>query len=228
MLNLIAKILKVFDDNGLWDDGVELIGSWCFFLYQKHLGVNAFPFRTVDIDFLIPFPFKSSKKINLRALLEPLGFQTAFNSDGSVYLWSSELKIEFLTVEIGRGSESAKEIKPLSLNAIPLRFMNILLKNPILIEEKGIKVSLPNPAAFGLHKLLIAGRRKNPAKRLKDLEQALLTLEVVANEKIINLYKPFPKPWKKNIITMLEKSADLLPLRQHLVQRLFPMLQQNR
>lgn len=99
MIDLIQKILRIFEENGLWDDGVELIGSWCFQLYQKHYGVKNYPFRTIDIDFLIPSPFKGKKKIGIVGLLEPLGFKAGFNSDGSIYLWGPELKIEFLTAE---------------------------------------------------------------------------------------------------------------------------------
>jgi hypothetical protein len=36
MFEIIQRILKVFADNGLFDEGVELIGSWCFSLYQRH------------------------------------------------------------------------------------------------------------------------------------------------------------------------------------------------
>ena len=46
---------------GLWQDGLELIGSWCFFMHQKHLGVKVLPFKTVDVDFLIPRPYLSKK-----------------------------------------------------------------------------------------------------------------------------------------------------------------------
>ena len=46
MENLFHKILKVFSNHNLFDEGVELIGSWCFYLYQKKLGVEFFPLRT--------------------------------------------------------------------------------------------------------------------------------------------------------------------------------------
>jgi hypothetical protein len=57
VINTVIKILKVLADNNLFNEGVELIGSWCFHLYQKHLGVEKFPLRTQDIDFLIPNPY---------------------------------------------------------------------------------------------------------------------------------------------------------------------------
>jgi len=52
----------VFERHGLWDEGVELIGSWCFYLYQRHLGVKAYPFKTQDIDFLLPYPYRGRVK----------------------------------------------------------------------------------------------------------------------------------------------------------------------
>jgi len=39
MIKIVRDILKIIEDNRLWDEGVELIGSWCFLLYQKHFGV---------------------------------------------------------------------------------------------------------------------------------------------------------------------------------------------
>ena len=58
MLKTIRAILKVFDDNDLFEEGVELIGSWCYQLYQKHLGAPHFPLLTQDVDFLIPNPYR--------------------------------------------------------------------------------------------------------------------------------------------------------------------------
>ena len=63
MIKLVADILQVFADNNLFNEGVELIGSWCFQLYQKHLGAKSFPLRTIDIDFLIPNPYRGKEPI---------------------------------------------------------------------------------------------------------------------------------------------------------------------
>lgn len=82
MVKLIAKILKVFADNDLFDEGAELIGSWCFKLYQKHLGVDNFPLRTPDIDFLFPTLFRGKAHPNFLKELEDLGFEVDFKGDG--------------------------------------------------------------------------------------------------------------------------------------------------
>ncbi len=70
MIENVARILKVFSENNLFDEGVELIGSWCFQLYQKHLGAPQFPLRTQDIDFLIPNPYRGKENKNFIEQLE--------------------------------------------------------------------------------------------------------------------------------------------------------------
>jgi hypothetical protein len=225
MIDIINRILKVFDENHLWDNGVELVGSWCFLLYTKHFGVKPYPFRTVDIDFLIPNPFKGKKKINITDLLEELGYKVAFNSDGSIYLWNTELKIEFITAEKGRGSERAIEIKNLSLKAIPLRYTNILLADPVSIIEDGINVRIPSPASFALHKLLISEKRKKADKKAKDIEQALLVLDAINMKDAAKIFSGFPVPWKKSIINTLKKSEKDMVLYKQIIQKALSALQ---
>jgi hypothetical protein len=47
----LADIFRVFHKHNLFQEGVELIGSWCFKFYQKCLGIKEYPLRTIDIDF---------------------------------------------------------------------------------------------------------------------------------------------------------------------------------
>ena len=212
MVNLIEHILKVFADNHLFDEGVELIGSWCFQLYQKHLGAQSFPLRTQDIDFLIPNPFHGKEHTDFIEQLEKLGFSRDFKRDGSLYLWNAELKIEFITPEKGRGVDNSIKIKKLGVNAIPLRFVGLLLDSPITIAENGIKILVPNPANFCLHKLIIASRRRNIDKSIKDLQQAICTSVIVDKQEVCKLFNSLPKKWKQSIVRMLEKSKRELPL----------------
>jgi len=212
VIKAIADILKVFANNNLFEEGVELIGSWCFQLYQKHLGAKSFPLRTQDIDFLIPNPFRGKDHADFIQQLEDLGFNRDFKRDGSIYLWNAELKIEFITPEKGRGADSSIRVKKLGVNAIPLRFVALLLDNSISIVEDGIKILVPNPANFCLHKLIIASRRPKIDKSLKDLQQAICTSVIVNKKELLKLFNSLPKKWKAAIIRMLEKSKAELPL----------------
>ena len=166
MVKLILEILKVFESNDLFDEGIELIGSWCFYLYQRHLGAQSFPLRTQDIDFLILNPFKGNEHADFIRQLEVLGFQSDFRRDGSLYLWNTDLKIEFITPEKGSGTEEAIRFKRLGLSAIPLRFVSLLLEDPMYITENGIKIAVPNPSNYCLHKMVIANRRRVEDKKL--------------------------------------------------------------
>jgi hypothetical protein len=212
VFEVVRDILKVFADNNLFSEGVELIGSWCFQLYQKHLGAKEFPLRTQDIDFLIPNPFLGQEHTDFIKQLENLGFSFDFKSDGSLYLWNTDLKIEFITPEKGRGASESIRIKKLGINAIPLRFVGFLLNNPITITDNGVKILVPNPANFCLHKLIIASRRKNIDKSLKDLQQAICTFVIVDRKALLTLFNSLPNKWRMAIVRMLKKSANELPL----------------
>lgn len=227
MIDLVVKILKVFADNGLFDEGVELIGSWCFQMYTKHLGAKSFPLRTQDIDFLIPNPFHGKEHSDFIQQLENLGFNCDFKRDGSLYLWNADLKIEFITPEKGRGVDGSIRIKKLGLNAIPLRFVMLLLDNPIKIKDGGITILLPNPVHFCLHKLIIASRRRKADKNIKDLQQAICTSVIVEAGKINKLFASLPKKWRQAIHAMLEKSKDELPLYADEINKLELALQIN-
>ena len=228
MIDLIFKILKVFYDNGLFHEGVELIGSWCFQLYVKHLGAKSFPLRTQDIDFLVPNPFKGKEHLDLIKQLEEIGFRTDFNSDGSLYLWNEELKIEFITPEIGRGVDKAIKINKLGLNAIPLRFVGFLLDKPISVVEGQLEIRLPNPANFCLHKLIIASCRRKIAKSLKDIQQAICVSTIVNFDELKSLYVTLPRKWRQAIIKILEKSHEEFPLLKSEIDKLIFTLQETK
>jgi hypothetical protein len=212
VVGIVEKILKVFHDNNIFNEGVELIGSWCFQLYQKYLGAKSFPLRTQDIDFLIPHPYRGGEHKDFINKLEELGFTCDFNNDGSLYLWNSELKIEFITPQKGRGIERTIKVKELGISAIPLRFVSILLDNPITVKEGDINILIPNPVNFCIHKLIIASRRKKIEKSLKDLQQAIYTSVITDSEETRKLFDSLPKKWKQAILLMLERAKEELPL----------------
>ncbi len=227
MVKLIARVLKVFADNGLFNEGVELIGSWCFHLYQKHLGAEKFPLRTQDIDFLIPNPFHGKEHSDFIRQFEEMGFNREFKRDGTLYLWNAELKIEFITPEKGRGTIGSVKIKKLGVNAIPLRFVGLLLNNPTTIIDNGLKILVPNPANFCLHKLIVASRRRKLDKGVKDLQQAVCTSVVVNRKEMRELFDSLPKKWKQAILNMLEKAKQELPLLNEQISTLSFTLQNS-
>jgi hypothetical protein len=212
MIEPVIKILKIFYENNLFEEGVELIGSWCFQLYVRHLGAKPFPLRTQDIDFLIPYPFKGKDHKDLIKQLEKIGFEKDFTIEGHLFLWNSDLKIEFLVPQKGKGIQRAIKIKNLEITAIPLRFVSLLLDNPITVREGKIEIKLPNPANFCLHKLLIVSRRRKMEKGLKDLQQAICTFSVVEKKYLQKVFIGLPKRWRIAVLKVLEKAKKELPL----------------
>jgi len=226
MIELVRRILAVFERHGLWDEGVELIGSWCFYLYQRHLGVKPYLFKTQDIDFLLPYPYRGHTKVDLVGELKRLGFRHDFKPDGSIYLWDAELRIEFLVPERGRRRDKAVEIKPLAVKAMPLRFVDMLLRHPISITEGHVTVSIPDPAAFCLHKLLVTNRRKRAESRAKDLEQALHVAPIVKKATVKRVYQELPRTWQRTVIQTLERTLQSSVLLRREAEELLDTLQE--
>ena len=126
-----------------------------------------------------------------------------------MFLQHPELMIELLSPERGRGNDGVTDLPALGMNAQPLRFMDVALMNTLKLYYEDIPVILPHPAAFALHKLLIAPRRQNPAKKQKDLDAALAILDLIekkgAYDDIRLLMTKFPEKWKTTIFATLHQ-----------------------
>lgn len=222
MVNLFEKVLRAFDEMGLWDDGVELIGSWSFYLYQKHFGVRAFPFRTQDVDFLLPRPYPERTKIDIASTLAHLGFHADIKSSGVIHFLHPEFKIEFLTPERGKGSRRARPVKPLGIRVVQLRFLDMLFDNPVTVRVESISVRMPSPVNFCLHKLIVAQRRRGPNKREKkekDIQQALYVLEVLRPQNFKRARENLSKKWNSYILKSLREAWNLFPLDRDILER---------
>jgi hypothetical protein len=157
---------------GLWEAGLEIVGSWCFTFYQQYFGVQDFPVRTLDLDIIVPLPYRGPHK-DISGLLRKLGFEERYHYESGVVTYiKAGYEIELLGPERGQGQRIAR-VDPLKVNAQLLRYMDLLLDHKIYVTVTGVgKVAIPSMPAFLLHKLLVAPRRKTEEKRHKDLRQA--------------------------------------------------------
>jgi hypothetical protein len=98
------------------------------------------------------------------------------------------------------------------LNAQTLRFLNFLTHSRIGIEVEGIPVTLPHPANFALHKLMIFGRRNNPEKIQKDIYAAAKILralvEIGDSASIKRAFESAPKTWQNKIMRGLKEIGE--------------------
>ncbi|MBU0672731.1 MAG: nucleotidyltransferase domain-containing protein [Candidatus Margulisbacteria bacterium] len=208
---LCLEVLRRFHKAGLLTN-IILVGSWCLYFYKEYFyGVYVVPLiRTRDIDFLVPLPPKMKKKADISGILSELGFVTEFvSSKGYQRLGHPDLIIEFLVPERGKGLNKPYHLPQIGMNAQPLRFLDFLAKNIIEINVDGLRIKLPHPIAYALHKLIILGRRTKKEKAAKDRDQALMLLHHVLKHekprKIKEIFLTMPKKWQDKIFKALKK-----------------------
>jgi hypothetical protein len=221
----IKQILSKLTEIGLWESGIEIIGSWCFLIYQKYLPLENYPLKTQDIDILIPLPY-TGKAFDFSSFFRKIGFKEHFNPDGSMFFSTPALKVEFLAPKRGKGDKSSQFIKDLAVSPQLLRFMDILLKEPFTLRvSRSINVRLPSPSSFFLHKLLISTRSNRKNKQEKDLKQAIyigkfIIMENEEREKLIMQWKSFPTTWKNRVKRAIQQSNQLLPLETSFIRQI--------
>ena len=110
------------------------------------------------------------------------------------------LIVEFLVPERGRSSDKPRPLPQWGLNAQPLRFLDFLAHDTITTRVEGIAVTLPHPACFALHKLVILSRRPGPEKQAKDKETARKVLAALIDkgegDLIVRAFQTMPRRWQ--------------------------------
>ncbi|MFC1461052.1 GSU2403 family nucleotidyltransferase fold protein [Verrucomicrobiota bacterium] len=203
--SLCLEVLRRMKKEGILEK-VMLVGSWCIFLYEDYFDEKTIlpVLRTTDVEFLFPVPFDLERKTDLYELLKDLGFVLDYKGEqGYMIFQHPDLSLEFLAPARGRESDKPVPIEQLGINAQALRFMDALARNPIQMRFDDTTVTVPHPVDFALHKLLIAGRRKEKAKAEKDRSQATALLNALNDsgeiKTVRTVYCAMPNSWRKTI-----------------------------
>lgn len=209
--NLLIKVLTLLQQEGLLDHLI-VAGSWCIYFYKYYYNKRQpiATLRTRDIDFFIPAPKAIKIEIDLPELLEGLGFIIDFQGRaGYIRFVHPELFIEFLVSEKGRPINKPYPLKKLKINAQALRFLEMLQLKTIQIRVKDIELTLPHPACFVLHKLIVYKRRPKKDKRERDIEQIVRILSFVQKQKeassLVEVYNQLHQKWQEKIILNLKE-----------------------
>lgn len=226
LLEPVRDFLMALGERGLWEDGAEVVGSWCFRIYQQYLGVRSYPVHIDDIDILIPLPWKG-RTIDLAELLRRMGFVEHFHVDGSTSYIRPGLRVDFLSPR-----RRPRKTKGTGLGVVPqeLVFIDLLLERPLRLKlMAGVWVRVPAPAAFVLHKLIVADRRSAPDKREKDLIQALSVARFVLGseeqrEELLEAWAGMIASWRKKVLASLSRAARDFPLEEDVVEALVARL----
>lgn len=211
---LLSAVLKKLQEQGVLG-GLVIVGSWCQYYYRV-LFDNApeIPLlRTMDIDFLVSNPSKFKNKVDVSDLLNSLGFDSDFDYiTGLVKYVHPDLEIQFLTPASGRAKDTPYEIKQLNINAEGLTYMKMLQDYKFSMTHNGVTIWLPEPAAYCLHKILISHKRKNSAKKEKDLMAGKsigeLCLEYETHRECLkSIHDNMPKKWRKTVSGILKQHS---------------------
>ena len=212
---LLKSVLEKLHRAGCLEH-VILIGSWASHLYERYYSSEKYRplIRTSDVDFLIPNPRRvKAENINVGEILEDLNFVKSFNrSNGLIQYEREGLTVEFLVPEVGRGGNDPVQIKELNVTAQPLRFLNMLTEDPLIVKYEGVKVKVPDPIAYAFHKLIISERRTKKEKQTKDYQTAMTLLRFLQSKgkqrNITSYFNSLSSGWKNKIKSVLKNGGD--------------------
>ena len=213
---LCLEILRRFHKAQILDNLI-LIGSWCIFFYKDYFfsdsHIEHIVLKTRDLDFLVDAPNKIKHAVDIPELLRDLGFVVDFRGDkGYIKLDHPDLILEFLVPEKGRGIDRPYRIPALSINATALRFLDFLSANTIKVKIEDFYLTLPHPANFAFHKLIIFQRRAKKDKAEKDRNTAVEILKALINKGESDILKKVflsvNRKWQNKIISGLKEAGE--------------------
>lgn len=190
------RIVKRLSEYQFFRAGGLLVGTHAFLALGNQLGVAwGEGTRTLDLDFAHAGPggnvavaLPGNLRVNAHDALTSLehGFLPALGgSKGISSLYVSQrdpqLRVDFLTVS-RRNPHADVHMADLGVSLSPMKFLDYLIdrsgQGVLLDRADACLVNLPDPARYGLHKLIVAHERgaRHP-KHDKDIAQALALIE---------------------------------------------------
>lgn len=229
------RVVRRLTEYGFFNAGGVLIGTHAFLALGNLLGVRWLDgARTQDVDFAHPgrnisIALPAAVKVDVHDAPGSLkmGFlpMSTFGGGGAVTDVNPaepELRVDFLTT-LHRGRDRPVTVPDLNIALQPLRFMEFLLEPPVqaavFCEEGAVTVSLPAPARYALHKLLVWGEREHAhrAKASKDLLQAAALIEFLVDHRPGELTEAWDdliargRKWKSRATEGLEALSRVAP-----------------
>ena len=161
------KFIQLLNDNDLLQY-VEVIGSWCEYLYAQSGYLPGFSanLRTLDIDILIKNMRRPANKTNLAAIAANNGYTIDHDYlTGTTKIYTPDLmEIEFLIEQKGSGIEPVLQTN-MGVAAQALRHMHVLKEFSTELNVFGMNITVPIPEAYVIHKIIINGQRGNKSEK---------------------------------------------------------------
>lgn len=217
------RVLNALAEDGVFRVGGVLVGTIAYRCIANLLGVRLPSANAVTADVDI-----AGKTIPVAIVPEVICPQTALERlemgfspmmeadptlDGSRFkAREGEFKVEFLTPLTGRSPSGGKrfEIRQLNVSAVPLRFLDYLIEDPVAAAALGrrpVLVNVPQPSRYAVHKLIVSQERGRgfALKAQKDLEQSFdlqKVLETIDPESLAEAFAGARKrgpAWRKRV-----------------------------
>lgn len=190
----LGRVLDAVADAGLFRRGAVLVGTAAYQVYSPLLGA-VLPAATVmtqdadlatadlalnaDVEGDSMLAILKRAEASFAALpgLDPKAPPSRFR-DGQGFL------VDLLTPQRRRSDRAPMPLAGLAAGATPLQQLEWLIDDPVpavALHGAGVPVTLPRPARFAVHKLILAQKRgaHELAKSRKDLAQAAAVVEAL-------------------------------------------------
>jgi hypothetical protein len=203
---VVGKVLEAASRAGLFDNGLVLVGTVAFQIYPALLGYRlaASALMTQDADFVAATASVSmaierdgaateseaGARGDLLSLLQKAdpSFRAVPQLDRAAlpsrFASQSGLDVDLLTPIRTRKEQSIVSLPALGAGAIPFHYLEFLVESSIkavALYGSGVRVTVPRPARYAVHKLIVAQNRDHGAvaKKRKDLRQAAALFDVL-------------------------------------------------
>ncbi len=207
-------------------------GGWAPLIYYHYLlgDKTKNPARTFDIDLMVKNTIPVRGDLSVDQVLTSAGLSTEFKSVDTPpiihyegVIENCDVEIEFLTDQKGSTPDVVIEVQR-GLHAEALRYLSVATDNTIAVtiddfedlkNSAPFQVKVPSPSTYIFHKGLVFRRRKEEAKKAKDL---YYIFEILFNwaehenqifDGLAQLKNKYPAWFKKFEINIAEYFADL-------------------
>lgn len=199
-LRFDGAVLDALQKAGVFQAGAVLVGSMAYQTFSGLIGVrlDGNLMQTGDIDIAqqaglmmhVAPAVDTNRLQDLLARVDPsFGpiFDRANPGHHLGYINAAAYKVEFLTTQRRRTGEGAVTLKGIDgVSAQPIPYLEFLLEDPvrsIVLHDDGVPVTVPNPARYAVHKLIVSVMRERAieadgraatgmSKTRKDVAQA--------------------------------------------------------
>lgn len=193
-------------------DSIIVVGSWAEYLYQQTGMIKGFEANmyTLDADFLVKNLHSPRTPVSLPDVAKKNGFLYSedYITGDSKISGKDNFEIEFLIARRGSGSQKLPRTN-IGVNAQELTHINILSEFSTDIVYHGLALTVPEPEAYALHKIVINKDRGIKAEKDRN---AISHLYPYLNEnRLRDIFESLSKKEKAVIRCFFNEYGDMFP-----------------